>query len=156
MTSTDADTEIPAGPGRPARLRRRLSALPSAIVVLLVLGIGAAGAGVSYVTIGSEDLFNYEQSQALGLATPFIVAANVDETLSHVPAPVVPSKRTPAVSTQCQPHGPDPLRNPWTCVIRYRSGVTAHYLIQINSDGSFTGAGTGDVSGCCVKLPTVD
>jgi hypothetical protein len=150
--STISDRGANIVSGRPS-VPALFTTLPSAIVVIAVLVVAVSATVVAVFSLGSEDLFRYAQSSALGLNAPVVTPASMESALARVPAPVAPSKRTPAVLTNCTPRGGGPLRNPWTCVIRYRSGVTAHYLIQINSDGSFNGVGTGTISGCCVKLP---
>jgi hypothetical protein len=131
----------------------RLASLPAPLVLWAVLAVAVAGTLVAVLSLGSEDLFRYSQSAALGIAAPVLEPNIVEKAIDRVPAPVPKSERTPAVHTVCAPRGSGPLRNPWTCSIVYRSGTTAHYLIEINDDGSFTGLGTGTIRGCCVTLP---
>jgi hypothetical protein len=133
---------------------RRLTTL-SAILALILAGIPAVAAAViGYGSLGSEAGFQFSQSLALGLSAPALVPASVDKAVARLPEPAAANRRTRAVRVRCMPRGPFPLRNPWTCEVTYRSGTKAHYLIQVNSNGSFSGAGTGLVGGCCVRLPT--
>jgi hypothetical protein len=149
MTALD-----PHGPASfRVRLGRRLPKLVAPILIFAVLTVAVAGAAVAVYGLGSEDGFRYTQSGSLSLASGVLTPASVDAALAKVPAPEPVALRTPAVRTDCVPRGGGPLRNPWTCVIRYRSGVLAHYLVAIASDGSYSGIGTGQISGCCVKLP---
>lgn len=48
------------------------------------------------------------------------------------------------------------LRNPWSCSIVYRSGTRAHHRLTVEPSGRYAGTGTGIISGCCVKAPTLN
>ncbi len=144
-----------AAGSRNARRLSRLAILPSAIVLCTVLLIATTGAAIAFVSLGSGDLVRDTQSQSLGMPAPILRTSDVDSAVMHIPAPVAARARTPGLSAQCVARGSGPLRDPWTCMIKYRSGVEAHYIIEVNGDGSFTGAGTGLVNGCCVRLPRV-
>ena len=142
-----------AGSWNRPRCLSRLAILPSAILLCSVLLIATAGAAIAFASLGSGDLFRYTQSESLGLPAPILTTSDVDSAVMQIPAPVAANARTQALGARCIARGSGPLRDPWTCMITYRSGVEAHYIIEVNGDGSFTGAGTGLVNGCCVRLP---
>lgn len=128
-----------------------------ALVVSGVLIVGAAGAFVALGSRGSEDAFRSAQSRSLTLApTGALSGARVAAELARQPEPVEAARRTPAVRVRCEPKGGGTLRNPWSCTILYRSGTQAHYLVQVQPDGSYSGVGTGFINGCCIKAPTLD
>ncbi len=83
-------------------------------------------------------------------------AASVESVVAQAPEPVLAGRRTPVVRVRCRPGGGGPLRNPWSCNIRYRSGTRAHYRVQVQPNGYYSGTGTGRIDGCCVKTPTLD
>jgi hypothetical protein len=86
----------------------------------------------------------------------FGVKAMRQAVVAQAPEPVSPAKRTRPASVLCRPGGPGPLRNPWSCTIRYRSGTRAHYRVEVQPNGYYSGTGTGIIDGCCVKTPTLD
>jgi len=129
----------------------------AALVVWGVLIVGAAGVFAAVGSRGSQDAFRSAQSASLTLVPPGVLsAARVAAEVARAPEPVPAARRTPPVQTRCEPKGPGTLRNPWVCTVRYRSGTEAHYLVQVAPDGSYSGVGTGLISGCCIKVPTLD
>ena len=128
-----------------------------ALVVWGVLIVGAAGVFVALGSRGSEDAFRSAQSRSLTLAPAGVLsAARVAAELAREPEPVAAARRTPVVHAHCEPKGGGTLRDPWVCTVRYRSGTQAHYLVQVQPDGSYSGVGTGFINGCCIKVPTLD
>jgi hypothetical protein len=129
----------------------------AAAVVWMVVLVGIAGAVVVLRNRGGEDLFRIEQSRSLNLTPATVLsAARVEAVVAHAPEPVLPAKRTPPARVRCRPGGAGVLRNPWSCVIRYRSGTHAYYRVQVQPNGYYSGTGTGSIDGCCVKTPTLD
>jgi hypothetical protein len=126
-------------------------------VVWLVVLVGVAGGAVAWQGHGNEDLFRYEQALSL-TRTPATVlsAARVEAVVAQAPEPVSPARRTRSAQVRCRPGAAGTLRNPWSCVIRYRSGNQAHYRVVVQPNGSYTGEGAGIITGCCVKAPTLD
>jgi hypothetical protein len=139
------------------RQRAPFPRLLAAVVVWLVVLVGVAGGAVAWQGHGNEDLFRYEQSLSL-TRTPATVlsAARVEAVVAQAPEPVSPARRTRSAQVRCRPGAAGTLRNPWSCVIRYRSGNQAHYRVVVQPDGSYTGEGAGIITGCCVKAPTLD
>ena len=128
-----------------------------ASVVWGVLIIGVAGVLVAVASRGSQDAFRSAQSGSLTLAPPGVLsAAGVAAQLARQPEPVAAARRTPVAQVRCQPRGGGTLRNPWECTLRYRSGTQAHYLVQVEPDGSYSGIGTGLINGCCIEVPTLE
>jgi hypothetical protein len=119
--------------------------------------LGAAGTVVALSGRGSAGVFRDEQSRSLVLTpSTVLTAAAVQTVVAQAPEPVSPSRRTPPAQVSCRPQGGGTLRNPWSCTIRYRSGTRAHYRVIVQPDGHYTGTGTGIISGCCVKAPTLE
>jgi hypothetical protein len=131
---------------------RALAALSVSGAVVL----GAAGTVVALGGRGSEGAFRDEQSRSLAIKLSTVLTpAAVQAVVAEAPEPVSPRQRTPPVQVRCRPGGGGPLRNPWSCAIRYRSGTRAHYRVVVQPDGHYTGVGTGIITGCCVKAPTL-
>jgi hypothetical protein len=129
----------------------------AAAVVWMVVSVGLAGAAIVLGSRGGGDLFRIEQSRSLTLSSATVLsAARVESVVRKAPEPVLPGRRTAPARVRCRPAGAVPLRNPWTCDIRYRSGTLAHYRVLVQPNGYYRGTGTGIIDGCCVKTPTLD
>jgi len=130
--------------------------LTTAVVCAAIL-VGIAATAVVLGDRGGGDLFRFEQTRSLA-SRPITVlsAADVEAVVRQAPEPVVADRRTSAARVSCRPEGSGPLRNPWSCAIRYKSGTRAHYLVQVQPDGYYSGRGTGAIDGCCVKTPMLD
>ncbi len=127
--------------------------LVAAVVWMFVL-VGVASAIVALGNRGGEDLLRLEQSRSLILkSAPVLSAASVEAVVRLAPEPVARAKRTFPQRVRCRPGGAGPLRNPWSCEIRYRSGTRAHYRVLVRPDGYYSGSGAGMIDGCCVKTP---
>jgi hypothetical protein len=128
-----------------------------AATVWLVLLAGLLAALIVTSDRGDAEPFRIAQSRSLGLAPGTVLAAaSVQAAVAQAPEPVVASKRTPPIRVRCRPGGPAPLRDPWSCLLRYRSGTTAHYRVEVQPDGYYAGSGTGLIDGCCIKTPSRD
>jgi hypothetical protein len=154
-TVVSPSASSPSEQGGP-RERALFSRLPTVAVVWLVVLVGVAGAGLAWHSRGNEDLFGYEQSLTLN-RTPVrtLSGARVQAVVAQAPEPVAAARRTRAATVRCRPGGTGILRNPWSCVTRYRSGRRAHYRVIVQPNGYYTGTGTGIIEGCCVKVPTL-
>lgn len=129
----------------------------TAAVVWMTILVGIAAAVVVLGDRGGGDLFRLEQARSLSLRPVTVLsAAGVEAVVAQAPEPVAADRRTPVARVSCRPQGSGPLRNPWSCAIRYRSGIRAHYLVQVQPDGYYSGRGTGVIDGCCVKTPMLD
>jgi hypothetical protein len=130
---------------------------PAALIVWGAVLLGAAGSLVALRGRGGEEVLRYEQSRSLALA-PYLVlsAAHVAAVVALAPEPVAPARRTKPAQVRCRPGSGGILRNPWSCTILYRSGTRADYRVLVAPDGHYTGVGTGIITGCCVKAPTLD
>ncbi|HEU0251252.1 MAG TPA: hypothetical protein VFR48_11060 [Solirubrobacteraceae bacterium] len=132
---------------------RRLALL----VVWTTVLLGVLGTAVALRSRGSEELFRYTQTRALGAnGASVLSAAQVEEWVAKAPEPVRATQRTPPTLVRCHPGRGDVLRNPWSCTIRYRSGTRAHYTVTVHPDGSYIGMGSGIIEGCCIKTPSLD
>jgi hypothetical protein len=129
----------------------------TAAVVWMVVLVGIAATAVVLRNRGGGDLFRIEQSRALSLTPATVLsAARVQAVVALAPEPVAAAKRTPPARVRCRPDGAGVLRDPWSCTIRYRSGTQAHYRVEVQPNGHYSGTGTGITDGCCVKTPTLD
>lgn len=125
--------------------------------MVLALLVGAAGAVVALRGRGDQEVFRIEQARSLSGAPVTVVgASSVEAVVALAPEPVRASRRTPTANVRCRPGGPAPLRNPWSCSVRYRSGTRAHYRVTVQPNGYYSGEGTGIIDGCCVKVPTLE
>jgi hypothetical protein len=132
---------------------RRLTAL----IVWAVILVGIAGGAVALRSRGAQEVFEAEQSGALTVKPATVVrAADVAAVVAQAPEPAPAAERTRPAEVRCRPGAAATLRNPWSCTIRYRSGTHAHYRVTVQPDGHYSGVGTGIISGCCVKVPTLD
>lgn len=106
---------------------------------------------------GGEPLLRARQSRALAVASPVALHARaVEAFVAKAPEPVQAARRTPPVATHCVAQGLAPLRDPWSCAIRYRSGTVAHYRVVVAPNGSYRGVGAGIIEGCCLAVSTLD
>ncbi len=129
----------------------------TAAVVWMAILVGIAAAAVVLRNRGGEDLFRIAQSRSLTVKpTTVLGAARVEAVVATAPEPVASAKRTPVEQIRCRPGGAGALRDPWSCTIRYRSGKRAHYRVQVQPNGYYSGSGTGLIDGCCVKTPMLD
>jgi len=127
------------------------------LAVWLAILVGLAGGAVAFHSRGGEDLFRLQQSHSLTLnPATTLGAAQVQAVAAEAPEPVPWALRTHPALVHCLPGAGDTLRNPWSCAIRYRSGTRAHYRIVVQPNGRYTGTGTGIITGCCVKVPTLE
>jgi hypothetical protein len=129
----------------------------TAAVVWMAILVGIAATAVVLLNQGGGNLFRIEQARSLTQKTTTVLsAARVEAVVALAPEPVQAARRTPAAQVRCRPDGSGPLRNPWSCTIRYRSGTRAYYKVQVQPNGYYSGTGTGVIDGCCVKTPTLD
>ncbi len=130
------------------------------LTALVVWGVVLTGLMAAFLALhdhGGEEVFSDQQAGLQRLKQPLVLsAAHVEAFVSRAPEPVSPAERTPAVQVRCRPGSGGTLRNPWSCLIRYRSGKQAHYRVIVQPDGRYSGVGTGIISGCCIKTPTLD
>jgi hypothetical protein len=128
----------------------------TAAVVWLAILVGIAATAVVLRNRGGEDLFRVEQARSLDSRSATVLsAARVEAVVARAPEPVATDRRTSPTRVICRPGGLAPLRNPWSCTIDYRSGTRAHYRVQVQPNGYYSGSGTGIIDGCCVKTPTL-
>jgi hypothetical protein len=133
-----------------------MSSLLSRIAVSTILLVGLAGALVAWRGHGGQELLRLREAHSLTrAAATTLSAARVQEFVARAPEPVAAAIRTPVQRIRCTPRGGGPLRNPWGCEIRYRSGTHAHYDVMVRPNGYYMGRGTGRIEGCCIKAPTL-
>jgi hypothetical protein len=129
----------------------------TAAVLWMAILVGIVATAVVLRNRGGEDLFRIQQSRALSLTPAKVLsAARVEAVVALAPEPVASARRTHPAQVRCRPGAAGVLRNPWSCTIRYRSGTHAHYRVEVQPNGYYSGSGTGIIDGCCVKAPTLD
>jgi hypothetical protein len=67
--------------------------------------------------------------------------------------PLPSGQGKPATGAKCTPGNVGPKRNPWSCTVRYGSGRSITYSLEVRPDGNFKGVdptGTRIVTGCCI------
>lgn len=112
------------------------------------LAAGLAGAAVALGSRGADEEFLQEQTNP-----PTLRPADVERVVKTAPDPAT-GKGT-GVAATCKSSGSGPLKNPWTCVVRYPSGKRARITVRIQQDGYYAGRYErgGAATGCCIDLP---
>lgn len=118
------------------------------VVLGVTLGAGLAGTAVALGSRGADDQFLQDQRHP-----PTLKAADVERVVKTAPDPAV--GKGGGVAATCTSKGSGPLKNPWTCVVRYPSGKRVRIAVRIKEDGYYSGryAGGGAATGCCIDLP---
>jgi hypothetical protein len=121
-------------------------------VLLLMVPTVVVGLAAAFVTIAvrqGDPAFVYEQQHPAAIAP-----GQLEEILVRTHEPVPSGPGSAATSASCFPGQSGPKRNPWHCMLRYRSGQSLSYRILVQSSGRFEGvdrSGTGVIHGCCLK-----
>jgi hypothetical protein len=118
------------------------------VVIGATVVAGLAGTAVALGGRGANEQFLEQQRNPPGLKP-----AVVERVVRTAPDPAT-GKGT-GVAARCRSHGSGPLRNPWSCVVRYPSGKRVRIAVRVGQDGYYSGryAGGGGVTGCCIDLP---
>jgi hypothetical protein len=113
-----------------------------------VLAAGLAGTVVAVANRGADSNFLHNQQHPAPLKP-----ADVERVVRTAPDPLV--GKGSGIAATCTPQGSGPLRNPWSCVVRYKSGRRARLRVRVANDGSYLGryAGGGAAEGCCIEIP---
>ena len=122
---------------------------PQLVVLGAVLGVGLAGSLVAFGSRGADAQFVQEQRHP-----PNLRATDVERVVRSAPDPS--TGKGSGVAATCKSAGSGPLGNPWTCVVRYRSGRRARLTVRVSDDGNYVGryaGGGGAARGCCIDLP---
>jgi hypothetical protein len=118
------------------------------IVLGAVLSAGLAGTAVALGGRGADEQFLQDQRHP-----PKLEPADVERVVKTAPDPATGKGR--GVAATCTSKGTGPLKNPWSCVVRYPSGKRVRIAVRIKEDGYYAGRyeGGGAVTGCCIDLP---
>jgi hypothetical protein len=118
------------------------------LVLGSVLAAGLAGTAVAISGRGADTQFIQNQRHP-----PSLRPGDVERVVRTAPDPAL--GKGSGVAASCTPYGSGPLRSPWTCVVRYKSGRSARLVVRIRNDGTYLGryAGGGAAQGCCIDLP---
>jgi hypothetical protein len=84
---------------------------------------------------------------------PALRPADVERVVASAPDPQTGKGR--GESARCTSQGSGARRNPWSCVVTFKSGKRVRLTVRVLEDGTYTGryAGGGGASGCCIDLP---
>ena len=127
---------------------------PRKMLVMMPLLVAAlAGAVVTLRSRDADLAFLHRQQHP-----PRVRQGDVERVLRSAPEPVA-KRRTPARGARCRTSARRGLRNPWRCIVTYRSGRIARYRVVIGADGTYRArhiGGSGIVEGCCVSMPGQD
>jgi hypothetical protein len=122
-------------------------------ILLPTLAIGVVAGLLTIAAHQGDAAFVFNQEH------PSTVRPQQFETViakTREPLPSGPGQ--PAIGARCT-HGKNgPKLNPWRCTVRYGSGRSITYKLQVDPTGRFTGAdkeGVRVVNGCCVTGGTV-
>jgi hypothetical protein len=109
---------------------------------------GLAGSAVAFAGRGGDAQFLQAQRHP-----PDLRQADVERVVRSAPDPRTGAGQGVAASCSSQARGP--LRNPWSCVVRFRSGKRVRVIVRVREDGTYSGryAAGGGVTGCCIDLP---
>lgn len=113
-------------------------------IVTAAVAAGLAGTTVALGGRDADEAFLFEQ-----LHPGRLTDAQVERAVRVAPDPLTGIGEGDSAS--CRARGRGPLRNPWTCVVRYGARRVT-IAVQVAADGTYTGryAGGGGVRGCCV------
>jgi hypothetical protein len=120
--------------------------------VLILLPTLAIGVVAGLLTIGAHQ---GDAAWVYAQQNPRNVSARQFELViakTKEPLPTGPGK--PATGANCTPGTKGPKRNPWRCQVRYGSGRSITYSLEVRPDGNFKGVdptGTRIVTGCCIS-----
>jgi hypothetical protein len=119
--------------------------------VLLLLPALVIGVIAGLLTIAAHQgdaafVFNQQHPRTVNPRQFELVIAK-----THEPLPTGPGKL--ATGAKCTPGNTGPKRNPWSCTVRYGSGRSVTYSLEVRPDGKFKGVdhtGSRIVTGCCI------
>jgi hypothetical protein len=126
----------------PGRVRRGVFLLLPALVIGVIAGLSTIAAHQGDAAF----IFNQQHPRTVQPRQFELVIAKTNE-----PLPSGPGKR--ASGAKCTPGTNGPKRNPWSCTVRYGSGRSITYSLEVQPTGKFKGVdrtGTRIVTGCCI------
>ena len=120
------------------------------VVIGSALAAGLAGTAVALAGRGGDAQFLQDQRHP-----PSLRPAEVERVVKSAPDPMTGTGH--GVAATCTSRGSGPLRNPWSCVVRFRSGKRVRLVVQVQQDGNYDGRYAGvkgaAATGCCIDLP---
>src|SRR3954465_12453610 len=126
----------------PGRLPRGVFVLMAPLVIGVVAGLLTIGAHQGDAAF----IYDQQHTRTVQPRQFELVIAKTKE-----PLPTGPGK--PATGARCTPGNNGPKRNPWSCTVRYGSGRSITYSLEVQPTGKFKGVdrtGTRIVTGCCI------
>lgn len=120
------------------------------VIVGAAVGTGVAGTAVALGSRNSDAQFLQDQRHP-----PNLRPADVERVVRSAPDPA--SGKGHGTAATCESSGSPPLRNPWSCVVRFASGKSVRMTVRVLRDGTYEGRYIGiagaAASGCCIDLP---
>lgn len=111
---------------------------------------GLAGSALAFANRGGDEQFLRAQRHP-----PKLRATDVERVVRSAPDPKTGAGQ--GVAATCSSQASGPLRNPWSCVVRFKSGKRVRLMVRIQQDGTYVGryrgVGGGGATGCCIDLP---
>jgi hypothetical protein len=126
----------------PGSVRRGVLLLLPALVIGVIAGLLTIAAHQGDAAF----VFNQEHPRTVQPRQFELVIAKTNE-------PLPTGQGKPAVGARCTPGNNGPKRNPWSCTVRYGSGRSITYSLEVQPTGKFKGVdrtGTRIVTGCCI------
>jgi hypothetical protein len=126
----------------PGRVRRGVFLLLPALVIGVIAGLLTIAAHQGDAAF----IFDQQHPRTVNPRQFELVIAKTNE-------PLPTGQGKPARTARCIPGNNGPKRNPWSCTVRYGSGRSITYSLEVRPDGNFKGVdrtGTRIVTGCCI------
>lgn len=122
------------------------------VFVGLPLGVGLVATVIALDARHVGDAFTFDQRRL----QPYDQRRAVERLVGTAPTPTAAAANGKP-SASCAPGGIGALQNPWSCTLRYRSGLRLHYVVTIRTNGSYFGQGpvntrhyANTITGCCL------
>jgi hypothetical protein len=120
------------------------------VVTAAALGAGLTGTVVALGSRGADAQLLQDQRHP-----PSLQPNAVERVVRTAPDPM--TGKGSADAATCTSRGSGQLRNPWSCVVRYRAGKALRMTVVVQQDGTYDGRFVSvkgaATTGCCIDLP---
>lgn len=128
--------------------RRTRGALLLLVPALAVAVVG----GIVSISSRGDAAFEFEQQHPRTVSEP-----ELENLVAKAREPTPTGPGAAASRVRCTAGGSTGQRNPWVCVVDYRSGNQIRYSVTVKDDGSYRGGDPTNqffIDGCCVSGPS--